>query len=244
MRAHLGTRPLPLTRKLLHKWHTHWRPRSVLQTRFLGHTHTQTRTLSFTNVRVHGHSKHPHRRTQLYTYTHIGAQPYIHSRNKTRNSTLCAKSSRSRTQTCSSSLPLPHPFLKPTTHDLQHPQSQIIISTRAAQVGHRHTHALAPARAAFPTQAGEASAPRPVRIPGVAVAPLSMFCSPPRCWRRGEEGSWNNKGKLGRAQGGAAPAGPRGEPCLAGAWEATGSRAPEAGGGGKGEWGSRGGAAA
>ncbi|XP_059028481.1 uncharacterized protein LOC131830112 [Mustela lutreola] len=34
---------------------------------------------------------------------------------------------------------------------------------------------------------------RPLRIPGVAVAPRSVFCSLPRCRRRGEEGSWNNK---------------------------------------------------
>lgn len=62
----------------------------------------------------------------------------------------------------------------------------------------------------------------PLGNPGVATTPCSAFFRQPRCWRRGEEGSWNNKGKLGRAQGGAAPARPRGEPCTAGSLEAPG----------------------
>lgn len=61
----------------------------------------------------------------------------------------------------------------------------------------------------------------PLGTPGVEITPCSAFCRQPRCRRRGEEGSWNNKGKLGRAQGGAARAGPRGEPCTAGSSEAA-----------------------
>lgn len=68
-------------------------------------------------------------------------------------------------------------------------------------------------------------------MPGVAATPRSAFCRSPRCRRRGEEGSWNNKGKLGRAQGGAAPAELRGEPCVAGALDAVGSRSQLTGGG-------------
>lgn len=97
---------------------------------------------------------------------------------------------------------------------------------------------------ALPSRAGGGGLGRsPLGNPGVARTPCSAFCRQPRCRRRGEEGSWNNKGKLGRAQGGAAPAGRRGEPCAAGSSEAAWPPAGRTGGGEE-RWGERGGAAA
>ena len=124
MRAHFGSRPLPLTRKLLHKRHTRSRPHSVLQTRFHTHTHLHTYTFAHKNARVHGKRAHTHHCANPHTF-------------KKQNISLCTKSSRSSTYTNTSPHVLFHtPSPSPPTHDLRYPQFQIIISARAARVGH------------------------------------------------------------------------------------------------------------
>lgn len=193
---------------------THIRAYTQLYKHASTRAHTQTRT-------------HVHFPSQMYSYTRP-YQAHLH-RHTTANThtALCNPQYTNKQETFPWALNphvhvhiqthtlRPHPFhtqKPPPARDLLHPQSQIIIGARTARVGHTHSRASKPL---LPAQAGEASAPRRFRIPGVAGTPRSVFCSPPRCRRRGEEGSWNNKGKLGRAQGGAAPAGPRGEPCTA-----------------------------
>lgn len=105
VRAHLGSHPLPLTRKLLHRQHTHLLLHSVLQTRFHTRARTQTRILA-SDMRVHGHRRQTQRGMQLHTHTYHCTTPHS-LKNKTRNITLCTKFSRSRTHinTC------PPPFL-------------------------------------------------------------------------------------------------------------------------------------
>lgn len=132
MRAHFGSRPLPLTRKLLHKRRTHSRPHSVLQTRSHTHTHPHTYTFAHKNARVHGKRAH----------THTPVQTHIHSKNKT---SPCALNPHVHVHIQThpltfSSTPLPQ---APPTHDLRYPQSQIIISARAARVGHTHARTRA-----------------------------------------------------------------------------------------------------
>lgn len=173
---------------------------------------------------------------QLYTltslYTTSGTLLKKTKNKTTRHSPVhCISRSRTHTNTCSpnASTSLPQtPFLIRGTP---------VLRITSAWVGHARTHAL-------PSRAGGGGLGRsPLGNPGVATAPCSAFCRQPRCWRQGEEGSWNNKGKLGRAQGGAAPAGPRGEPCTAGSSEAAWRLAGRTGGGEE-KWGERGGAAA
>ena len=213
MCTHFSSRPLPLTRKLLPKRHTFAPTLSITNTLPHAHAPTHTYTCAHKYASVHG------KRAYSTVQTHI------HSKNKT---SPCALNPHIQVHiqthpSTSSSIPLP---LDPPTHDLRYPQSQIIISARAARDGHKHARTRA---LPSPRQLGRLRAGRRLQIPGVVAVPRSAFSNPPLCWRRGEEGSWNNKGKLGRAQGGAAPAGPRGEPCSAGALEAAGSRAPGAG---------------
>ncbi|XP_026918211.1 uncharacterized protein LOC113600194 [Acinonyx jubatus] len=176
---------------------THIRAYTQLYKHASTRAHTQTRT-------------HVHFPSQMYSYTRP-YQAHLH-RHTTANThiALCNPQYTNKQETFPWALNphvhvhiqthtlLPPPFhtqKPPPARDLLHPQSQIIIGAPTARVGHTHSRARKPL---LPAQAGEASAPRRFRIPGVAGTPRSVFCSPPRCRRRGEEGSWNNKGSRGQ----------------------------------------------
>lgn len=193
------------------------------------HPNTLAHTLSILNMPVHSDS--------YCTHEHRCTLPPVHLKKKktTRHSPVHFISrSRTHTNTCSSysstSFPQTPLLIRGTP----------VLRITSVWVGHARTHAL-PSRAGG--VGGGSLGPSPLGNPGVPSIPCSAFCRQPRCRRRGEEGSWNNKGKLGRAQGGAAPAGRRGEPCAAGSSEAAWPPAGRTGGGEE-RWGERGGAAA
>lgn len=135
-------------------------------TNTLPHAHTHTNTYTcLTDMCVHGHSRHTQRGMQLHTHTHIVVQPHIHS--KTKHETLpCALNShvhvhiQTHVLFPSFSTPLPQAH----HYDVQHPQSQIIISAPAAQTRAR-ARACAPARAPLPTRARGGFSPAPAADP-------------------------------------------------------------------------------
>lgn len=130
MCTHFSSRPLPLTRKLLPKRHTFAPTLSITNTLPHAYAPTHTYTCAHKYARVHGKR------------AHTTVQTHIHSKNKT---SPCALNPhiqvhRQTHPSTSSSIPLP---LSPPTHDLRYPQSQIIISARAAGVGHKHARTRA-----------------------------------------------------------------------------------------------------
>lgn len=153
VRAHFGSRPLPLSRKLLHERHTRSLPQHCK------HAPPQTtnapphsRLLSLTKMPAYTATAGTLRDTQLHTYTHRCTH-HIHSKNKTRNVPLGAKSSRSRTHT--------HTPSSPTSSSISLPQGPppLIFGTLSPNHNWRPrcplwTHTRAHARVPLPGRRG------------------------------------------------------------------------------------------